>query len=211
MTHSSSQRGIAIAAIVIIVAIVIIGAGAVYYTMPQKTPATLDGEKMMEEKEAMIQKGLSPIPADSAATMKKEEGDIMEKDNKDAMVKYAGSVLAGNSAPLLDFTKADFDAAVKSDKLVVLYFYANWCPICREEFPKAEAAFNELTTDQVIGFRVNFNDNQTDSDEQALARTQGVAYQHTKVFVKNNQQVLKSPESWEQSRYVTEIKNALAQ
>jgi hypothetical protein len=56
---------------------------------------------------------------------------------------------------------------------------------------------------------VNFNDNQTDADEQALAREHGIAYQHTKVFIKNGQQILKSPESWAQSRYVTEITNAL--
>lgn len=139
------------------------------------------------------------IPPEKKQTVQKETPPIP-----------SSAVLADTPAPLLDFTKADFDAAVKSDKLVVLYFYANWCPICRAEFPKAAAAFNELTTDRVIGFRVNFNDNQTDADEVALAREHGIAYQHTKVFIKNGRQVLKSPESWEQSRYVTEITNALA-
>ncbi len=115
------------------------------------------------------------------------------------------------SAMLLDFNKADYDKALVSDKLIVLYFYANWCPICREEFPIMQNVFNELNTDKVIGFRVNYNDNQTDNDEINLARQFGVAYQHTKVFIKDNQRILKSPEGWDANRYNTEINKALAQ
>lgn len=108
-----------------------------------------------------------------------------------------------------DFSKGKYEEALNSDKLIVLYFYANWCPICKEEVPKLYSAFNELTTDKVIGFRVNFNDSDTDSDEENLAREFGVAYQHTKVFVKNGSRVLKSPESWEKDRYLDEIQKAL--
>lgn len=118
---------------------------------------------------------------------------------------YQGQRLAGAAAPLLDFVKSDYEQAIASDKLVVLYFYANWCPICVAEFPKMQTTFDGLTNSNVIGFRVNFNDNQTDDDEEQLARQFGVAYQHTKVFVKNGQRILKSPESWEQARYVEEI------
>lgn len=122
---------------------------------------------------------------------------------------YTGSVLAGSTAPLLDFTQADYEAALQTDKLVVLYFYANWCPICKEEVADAlYPAFNELTRDDVIGFRVNYNDNQTDDDEEALAREFGIAYQHSKVFVKNGERVLKAPDSWEKSRYLSEITSA---
>jgi thiol-disulfide isomerase/thioredoxin len=121
------------------------------------------------------------------------------------ITEYSGEVLAGQSALLLDFKKADYDTVVKTDKLVVLYFYANWCPICRVEFPVMQKAFNELNTDKVVGFRVNYKDNQTDDDEENLARQFGVAYQHTKVFFKNGQRILKSPEGWGQERYSSEI------
>lgn len=136
--------------------------------------------------------------------------DVMEKETGEVVAGYSGRRLAGDAAPLLDFTQADFEQALASDKLIVLYFYANWCPICVKEFPLMQAAFDELTTDAVIGFRVNFNDNQTDDGEVALAREHGIAYQHTKVFIRNGKQVLKSPEGWEQSRYGQEISNALA-
>ncbi len=145
------------------------------------------------------------------AMMKKEGETMVKKEEGTMMAKYTGTVLAGKSAPLLDFTKADYDMAIKSDKLVVLYFYANWCAICRAEFPVMQKTFNELTSDKVIGFRVNYNDSDTDSNEKALASQFGVAYQHTKVFVKNGARILKSPEGWDDKRYDMEISKALTQ
>lgn len=146
-------------------------------------------------------------PKSSETTMlEKTTTEVMKKDS--SMIKdstYSGKVLGGSSSPLLSFNKADYDTAITSEKLVVLYFYANWCPICREEFPKMQAAFNSLTTDQVVGFQVNYNDSETDENEKALARDFGVAYQHTKVFIKNGKRVLKSPEGWDEERYNSEI------
>ena len=141
------------------------------------------------------------------------EGEtMMKKEDGAMMVKYTGTVLAGKSAPLLDFTKTDYDAAMKSDKLVVLYFYANWCPICKEEVASAlYPAFNELTTDKVVGIRISYKDSETDSDEKALAVQYGIPYQHTKVFLKNGNQILKAPDSWNKMRYLDEINKALIQ
>lgn len=183
------QKGFAMPLIIAIVSVVLVSVGVVYYTNQSKEADKMAEEKAMTEKKAMEQK------------------------EKDAMMeKYTGTVLAGKSASLLDFVKADYDAAIKTDKLVVLYFYANWCPICKAEVSSAlYPVFNELTTDKVIGFRVSYNDNETDNNERSLAKEFGVAYQHTKVFVKNGQRILKSPESWDKKRYDTEIGKALVQ
>ena len=148
--------------------------------------------------------GQMPAMNDEKGMMAKGEGDRM-------MEAYAGAVLAGTKAPLLDFTEADYNRARQGNKLIVLYFYANWCPICRVEFPRMQEAFDALATDRAIGFRVNYNDNETDEGERALAREFGVAYQHTKVFLKNGVRVLKSPESWNVERYGREISAALAE
>ncbi|HEY4528456.1 MAG TPA: thioredoxin family protein [Candidatus Paceibacterota bacterium] len=181
--------------IIAIVAVVLVLGGVAYYGNLSRTQE----DKMAQEKAMMEKK----------AVEQKENEAMMDKG--ETMMKYSGAVLAGKSAPLLDFTKADYDAALNSDKLVVLYFYANWCPICIAEFPVMQKAFNELSTDKVIGFRVNYNDNQTDNDEKNLAKQFGVAYQHTKVFVKNGQRILKSPEGWDEKRYDMEISKALGQ
>jgi len=209
-----SQKGFAMPVIIAIVAVVLVLGGIVFYAnRSQTTDDKMAQEKAMMEKEAMEQKEKDAMmKADTTETdsmMKKDETSMMDKS--DTMMKYSGAVLAGKSAPLLDFTKADYDAALNSDKLVVLYFYANWCPICKAEFPVMQKVFNELSTDNVIGFRVNYNDDQTDNDEKNLAKQFGVAYQHTKVFVKNGQRILKSPEGWDEQRYDTEINKALTQ
>jgi len=197
------QKGFAMLTIIAIAAVVLVLGGVVFYTnRPETTDDKMAQEKAMMEKEAMEEK-------EKDAMMAKEDDVMMDKG--ETMTKYSGAVLAGKSAPLLDFTKADYDVAVKSDKLVVLYFYANWCPICKAEFPVMQGVFNGLSTDNVIGFRVNYNDDQTDADEKALAKQFGVAYQHTKVFVKNGQRILKSPEGWDDKRYDTEINSALTQ
>lgn len=182
-------------------------------------PLSLNVHKSAAEANKYVACG--DITKESIMMMEEEKGTMMKKESETmsaeggsasgGMAKYTGTVLAGKSAPLLDFTKADYDTAMKSDKLIVLYFYANWCPICKVEFPIAQAAFNELTTDKAVGFRVNYNDNDTDADEIALARQFGVVYQHTKVFLRNGKQILKAPDSWDDKRYDIEINKAINQ
>lgn len=138
---------------------------------------------------------------------KSPENETMAAEKADSMMagSYKGSVLAGSSSLLLDFARADYDKALSEGKIVVLYFYADWCPICKAEFPVMQEAFDDLDRGDIIGFRVNFKDNDTDADEVALARQWGVAYQHTKVFVVGGKQALKSPESWDRARYDSEL------
>lgn len=204
--NNNSQKGFATPMIIAIVAVVLsLGGVAYYYVNRSQTEEDI----MAQEKATMEKK-------EGETMMKKGEGIMMDKKEDEmmkgeTMMQYSGAVLGGKSSPLLDFKKADYDAAVKSGKLVVLYFYANWCPICKAEFPVTQDAFNGLTANKVIGFLVNYNDDQTDSDEKNLAREFGVAYQHTKVFVKNGQRVLKSSEGWDKNRYTSEINKALTQ
>jgi len=118
----------------------------------------------------------------------------------------AGAVLAGTVSPYRVFDKEDYEKALAENKIIVLYFYANWCPLCKKEQPETQAAFDELNNPNVIGFRVNFKDSDTDEDEEAMAREFGIAYQHTKVIIKDGKQVLKAPDSWDKQRYLDEIR-----
>lgn len=198
MKNSNLQKGFAIPIIVAIVAVALVLGGTTYYV----NQFGIQEDKTAEEK-VSTEKG-------NDTTTKKNEEVVMDKGK--TTMKYSGDVLAGISAPLLDFKKMDYDAALKTNKLVALYFYANWCPICKEEVMNSlYPAFNELMNDKTIGFRVNYNDNQTDADEKTLAKQFGVAYQHTKVFIKNGQRILKSPEGWNKDRYLIEISKATGQ
>ena len=178
--------------------------------MIKKAPVKIKGDELLKLREqggakkndALLKKGEIKIE-------KQQLPDESSVEKKTQEASYAGAVLAGTAAKLLDFTKTDYETAIKSDALVALYFYANWCPICKAEFPKMQEAFNELQSGDVVGFRVNYNDNETDDTERALAKEFGVAYQHTKVFLKKGERVLKSPEGWDKEKYVKEITEAL--
>ena len=215
MTNNNSQKGFAMPIVIAIIALVVVVVGVGYFATrsePQQnsTTQTPVGEKKLED--GTIVKADGTMVKPDGTMIKPTSGATGGKTSGETMMKYGGAVLAGKSAPLLDFTKADYDAAVKTNKLVVLYFYANWCPICKNETANAlYPAFNELSSDKVIGFRVNYKDDQTDNDETNLAKEFGVAYQHTKVFVKNGARILKSPEGWDKNRYQSEINKALTQ
>lgn len=187
------QKGFAQIVVAVIV-LLLLGVGA-YFVSTRG-----DSRKSAVER---IEKAL-PLPEDPSVS-----GKEVETPNSGS---YAGALLAGRAAPLLDFTKAEYENAKASDKLVALYFYANWCPICKVEIAEAlYPAFNELSDSRVIGFRVNYNDSETEADEKALARELGIGYQHTKVFLKNGKRILKSPEGWSKERYLSEINKVLAQ
>jgi thiol-disulfide isomerase/thioredoxin len=108
-----------------------------------------------------------------------------------------------------DFSQSEYEAAVAEGKFVVLFFYANWCPYCKMELPEAVQAFASLKNDQVVGFIVNYKDNETENAELAIAKKFGVAYQHTKVFIKNGESVGKFTSSWDAPKYYSEISNYL--
>lgn len=91
------------------------------------------------------------------------------------------------------------------NKIILLNFYANWCPLCKQEQPETFAAFNELNNPKIIGFRVNYKDSATDENEEALAKEFGITYQHTKIIIKDGQRVLKAPDSWDKARYLEEL------
>ena len=226
---TNSKKGFAMPVIIAIIALVVVVGGIGYFATrtkpsPTATTQTSVGEKtlpdgtvvkadgtMVKTDGTMVKPDGTMIKPDG--TMEKKEGEtMMKKEDGAIMTKYTGMVLAGKSAPLLDYSKADYDAAIASDKLVVLYFYANWCPICKAETANAlYPAFNELATDKVVGFRISYKDNETDSDEKALAVQYGIPYQHTKVFVKNGKQILKAPDSWNKMRYIDEINKVITQ
>ncbi|MBI4009271.1 redoxin domain-containing protein [Candidatus Roizmanbacteria bacterium] len=143
-----------------------------------------------------------------SSTMKQDE-IMMEKKEQKMQSGYMGNVLAGNTSLYIEFNKADYEKALQEGKIVFLDFFANWCPICRVEAPELKAGFDSLTTEKVVGFRVNYNDTETDEDEKKLAEEFDIPYQHTKVILKDRKEVLKDGDTWDKEKFLEEINKVL--
>lgn len=72
--------------------------------------------------------------------------------------------------------------ADSADTRRVLFFYANWCPICKPADAEFQKRISEIPSDVTL-IRVNYNDSDTDAEEQALADKYGVTYQHTFILL----------------------------
>jgi len=118
---------------------------------------------------------------------------------------YSGDVLAGTTTPFIIFNEADYLKAQSEGKIIFLDFYANWCPVCRAEAPELHAGFEELNNENIIGFRVNFNDTDTDQNEENLAKEFEIPYQYTKVIIKDGKVVLKDGTPWDKNKFLEEL------
>lgn len=81
------------------------------------------------------------------------------------------------------FTTANFDAEVlKSDKTVLVDFYADWCGPCKMMAPTVEQIANELGGEAVVG-KLNVDDN------EEIAMKYSVMSIPTLIVFKNGQAV----------------------
>ena len=156
---NNTNKGFSTLATIGMVVLVLIIVGSFYYASNSTNLVDKESISLNENKENVVvnDEDNTIIDIDSEMT-----------EDKISDLFYSGKVLAGNSSKLIDFNKSDYEKAIASDKVVILYFYASWCPICQAEFPKMQQAFDSLSTDKVVGFRVNYNDSDTDDYEKNL-------------------------------------------
>lgn len=101
------------------------------------------------------------------------------------------------------YNKSDFEST--TGKKRVLFFYANWCETCRPadaDFKANESSFPE----DLVLFRVNYNDPDTDQEEKDLARKYGITYQHTFVLVDGEGNVIKKWNGGQTEKLLSSVK-----
>ncbi len=178
---------------IVIGVIVLFGIGGFVYVQTQKQSVTTQDKAMMQKDTTL----------NNTNAMKKDEGTKGEKMMKTE--GYSGKVIAGTNVPYLDFNKSDYDRALAEGKVIVLNFYANWCPVCRAETSDLAAGFDALTAANVVAFRVNYKDSDTDKDEEVLAKQFTIPYQHTKVILKGGKEVYKSTVQWSKEDLINTV------
>ena len=168
--------------------------------MEKKQSMGETAEQKAMEKEAVEKGNWTP---EQIAQMEKDEA--MEKGVPEARMKEPGLV-GGGVSQYYDWDKTKFDQAVADGKTIYLEFAANWCPVCQAQEPELIAGFAELNDPNVVGFKIHYNDDETTDEHKALIQQYQIAYQHTKVVLKDGKQVLKSPESWTKDRFLEEMR-----
>ncbi|OGD70105.1 hypothetical protein A3A84_01595 [Candidatus Collierbacteria bacterium RIFCSPLOWO2_01_FULL_50_23] len=146
------------------------------------------------------------------ASFKSVTKKVLPNGNGGTIAKtMEGNKIAGQKSFYFAYTKDDYQRALDGDKIIFLDFFANWCPFCRAEAPEIEAGFNNLDSDRLIGFRVNYNDSETDANEKALAEQYKITYQHTKVILVNGKEIYRSGDPWTREDFDTVINRILSE
>jgi thiol-disulfide isomerase/thioredoxin len=147
-------------------------------------------------------------PTNTDSTSGSNSGSVPASADEvtDSGKKYNGEVLAGDSSPYVVFNQEDYQNALDNDKVILLYFYSEWSDTSKADQKAIYDAFNKMTHSQAIGFRVNYDDDFTDSVEKGLAQTYGVTGSRYKVILKDGKAVQKtSSTSWNENDYVRQI------
>lgn len=185
----------------VVIGIVVIAGGIFAYQNSQ--------QKMMQQEETMMKQDSMKKEETSGDSMMEKDDTMMKDETSMMKTSYTGKKLAGTSSQYLEFTQADYVQAQKDGKIIFLDFYADWCPICRAEAPAIQEGFDNLNNENVVGFRVNFKDAQTDDAEKALAKEFNIPTQHTKVVLKDGKEILRSSDAWDADTFASEMKTVL--
>jgi hypothetical protein len=119
--------------------------------------------------------------------------------------KYRGTILAGEEAPYIEFNEEDYTKATEDGKIILLYFYSLQSASSIADQTTIHAAFNEMTNPNIIGFRVNIDDDSTSAAEVKLASDLGVKIAGTRAILKDGIVLQKSTTKWNANTYIIQL------
>ncbi len=160
----------------------------------------------MEQKEEMREGEWTPEETAAMEEAEKKEAMMEQEWTSEEIAAMEQEHEATMTGAYRDWDKAAFDKAAGEGKIILIDFAANWCPACQAEHPQLIAGLENLNDPRFVGFRVHYKDDETTPEHTELAKKYGIAYQHTKVVIKDGKMVLKSPAAWTADKVVTELK-----
>ncbi len=149
-------------AVIIVVVLVLLGAGAYSLTMKPGTDGVMEGDAMNKD------------------VIMKDEDSAMQKDTDAMMNKDAGEPTMSNESAMMQAGSYEVYSPEKLAKAdtgnVVLFFRASWCPTCRALDADIRAHLKDIPSNLTI-LDVDY-DKATD-----LKKKYEITYQHTLVQV----------------------------
>jgi len=131
--------------------------------------------------------------------------EIAQKESGNSMVESNMKKLVSLANNYYRFDKSHFEKSLQEGKTIFLDFHANWCPVCIKEQPNIFGAFNELSEENVVGYQVHYKDDETNDEDEEMAKKYGITYQHTKVIIKDGKVALKSLDAFSKNKAIEEI------
>ena len=116
-----------------------------------------------------------------------------------------GTHLSGSTSVLYEFNPVDYREAKDDGRVILLYFYSGWDPLSKQEQQFLADALLAINDPNVVAFRVNYRDAQTNHFENTVAHEHGITYQHTKVVLIGNNRIASNAEPWDTARFVREL------
>ncbi len=163
--------------------------------MVEKTPGVSN--------EVMAKK--TPVASESGVTTDKKpatsDGVMADKKFSDiGLTKYANKYYR--------YDPVAYQNALADKKIVYIYFYANWCPICKAARPKILDAFNKIDYSDVVGFEVHYNDDEAKDFDKEITRNYQVPYQHTTLIIKDGKEFYRSLNELTTEEIIKQIESA---
>jgi hypothetical protein len=119
--------------------------------------------------------------------------------------RYGREILAGLYSQYVIFTQEGFENAIADKKIIFLEFYSEWDTDSIKQEPEIIEAFDALKRTDVVGFRVNYRDTQTDSYEESLAQKYSINNSISKIILKDNKKVSYFPYDWTRYQIINEL------
>lgn len=106
----------------------------------------------------------------------------------DAQVEVVQNEEISNSIPAIykNYSKEDYDVALKEKRVVLLFFISNWCNECSKQNNLNIEAFSELKDLGTLGLNIHILDSETTTETDALAKKFGVTKENTFVILDKN-------------------------
>jgi thioredoxin 1 len=120
-----------------------------------------------------------------------------------AAAALLSSLQASSAAEWKPFTQADFAAAKKDGKSILVDIFAPWCPVCRAQNPILTQLTREPEFKDLVVFKIDFD------NQKADVRTLGATSQSTLITFKGEKETGRSVGETNPDKLAALVKGAL--